>query len=290
MKLASRTFFCAIAITALFAGASCSSRVTPDRVTPKKVLRVAEPSALLQALIERNRGINSVQARGELGYRFTYGTKGYRGADVRLAVIKPGKVYARGSASGVGDLFILVSDGRKYWAEVPGDQEVYTGTLDPTRSLEAIRSREEEPELWRTFNPEILSEALLLDDLSIYKHRYFAILPEFYIIALLDDTADGRLVLRRQIWIEREGLTVRRHQVFNPSGELMTEAYLYQYEMVDGVELPRLYRIERYWEELSLNLELAVLTLNPDLDVSLFEYDEIPSGYRLIDIDAKEAK
>ena len=77
-----------------------------------------------------------------------------------------------------------------------------------------------------------------------------------------------------------------RHQVFGAAGEVVTDAYLYRYKNIDGVELPTLFRIERHWEELSLRLELDDITLNPEGDEELFRY-LVPSGFQVEDLDER---
>ena len=266
----------------------CSSRRTPEpKVVKEKVRLYANPAELLQKLVDRNSKIKTLRTSSAgIEFRFTDSTKGYRGADLLFAVKKAGKVYARASATGVGDIFTLISDGHKYWAEINRENEVYTGTPKDNVSLD----KPADGDVWEKFTPEILSQALLIDDLKEYSHSSFAIYPDFYIISLMDISPEGQMRLRRQIWFEREGLNVRRHSVYNETGEVLTEAYLYRYINVDGFELPTFYRIERQWEKISLRLTIDEYKLNSNLRDSLFEYDEVPQDYKLIDTDKREEK
>lgn len=282
----SRIFSILIAIiVALSLFTSCAPKVVPDRIKPRKNYLTADPDQLLQDLIARNKTIkciNSSDAR--FYYKFTYATRDYRDVEILFAAKNPEMIYIRGRMTGVGDVFRLMSDGSTYWAEVTRDNEVYTGKVANRRKVE----RKPDAELWESFDPSTLSEALLIDDLGVYKHRVIETLPDFYIISLLNEKADGGLVIRRRIWIEREGLKVRRHRIYNESGELVTEANLFKYITVDGIDLPTSYRIERYWEELSLKLELNDIKLNGSLKDSLFSYGDVPVDYKLIDLDKRE--
>ena len=223
-----------ILLTIAISLTACGPKIVPEREVPKKVYLSANPADLLNDLTERNRKISSIRtSKAELEYRYTFARRDFRGTGLRLALKKPGKVFASAAVAG-SDIFSLFSDGKRYWAEVDREKEVYTGSIDAKRVIEKNGERE----LWEGFNPMVLSEAFLLDDLSEYPKNSFAIQPDFYIIFLFDEGESGNFVLRRLIWIEREGLTVRRHQVYNEAGELMTEAWLHRYADVDGVQLP----------------------------------------------------
>ncbi len=267
-----------VASTAVFI-TSCPPKVVPDREQPRKVYLSATPEELLSRLAERNEAIAGLQARGKIEYRFTYSRRNYRGADIRFLFAKPNSVYMRGSARLIGTVFVLRSDGVRFWAEVPSEKKVYTGAVRSTPKLEG------KEEIWHGLNPAVLAEALLLDDLKKYR-AVCATFPNRYIITLLDDSAGGKLLIHRRIEFERESLRVVRHQVFGEGGEVVTDAYLYRYRDVDGVELPTLYRIERHWEELSLRLDLDEVKLNPDSDQELFRY-QVPAGFTVEDLDER---
>lgn len=267
---------------------SCAPKIVPDRVGERKVYLTADPADLLAKLQERNRAISTLRSsKGSLEYRFTYSTRGYRGTDINFAMEKPGKVYARGSMTGNSNLFVLKSDGERFWVEVPGDKEVYTGSVENQQRRRP--QHDNDSELWDGFNPTVLSEALLLDDLGRDQQPSFETWPNYYIIHLFDVKEDGSLVIRRSIWISREDLTVRRHRVFNEIGELLTEANLYRYVNVDGVELPQFFKIERPWEELSLELTLKDIKLNTELPENIFRY-EAPADFKIIDLDKRDTE
>ena len=285
MRKSSYFLLCILTFLASLALTSCAPKVVPDRVKPRKTYLTADPVKLLNDLIKRNEKIESIRSSNAIfKYRFTYSTRDYREVDVLFAAKNPEKIYIRGRVTGVGDVFRLMSNGENYWAEVTRDNEVYTGKVDNRRKVE----RKPDQELWESFDPSTLSEALLIDDLGVYKHRVIETLPDYYIISLLNEKADGGLVIRRRIWIERERLEIKRHRIYNESGELVTEANLFKYTDVDGIRLPTSYRIERYWEELSLRLELSDIKLNSNLRDSLFNYGEVPVDYKLIDLDKRE--
>ncbi|HUX07541.1 MAG TPA: hypothetical protein VMX35_09540 [Acidobacteriota bacterium] len=257
----------------------CPPKVVPDREQPRKIYLSATPDELLSRLAKRNQAITGLQARGKIAYRFTYSRRNYRDAEVRFLFVKPDHVYVRGSAHLVGTVFVLRSNGVRFWAEVPSDKKVYTGAVQSTPRLEG------KVEIWDGLNPAVLAEALLLDDLKNYR-TICATFPNRYIIDLLDDSSGGMLALRRRIEFERESLHIVRHQVFGEEGEVVTDAYLYRYRDVAGVEIPTLYRIERHWEELSLRLDLDEVKLNPDSDQELFRY-QVPAGFQVEDLDER---
>jgi len=267
-----------IAFTVFFITA-CPPKIIPERERPLVAYLSAEPEELIRTLAERNRSIKGLRARGTLKYRFNYGKRDYRGTDINLLFEKPGNVYVRGRARLVGTLFVLKSDGERFWAEVPRDKKVYTGTVRYAPRLEG------KEQIWEGLNPVVLAESLLLDDLSDYK-VVCATYPNRYIISLLQETSSGKLTLKREIEFERERLRVTRHVVFGEGGEVVTEAYLYRYEETAGVELPRLLVIRRHWEELNLRLEFEDVVLNPDANENLFRY-EVPQGFEVVDLDER---
>lgn len=251
----------------------CAPKIVPEREKPKPVYLSAEPEELLTALRERNAGLKGMQANGSLEYRFTYATKGYRGAGIRLQFRKPDKVYIRGRKGVVGTIFRLVTDGDKFFAENTRGKEVYVGSVQNSVSWD------DETEIWEGLHPSVLAEALLLDDL---KNDMFVCetFPGHYIIATYGQGPEGKLVTRRRIWIEREHLRVKRHQIFNENAEMTTEAVFSRYKEVDGVEIPNLIFIDRPWEELRMKLELKGVRLNPPINDELFIY-EIPEGFEV---------
>jgi outer membrane lipoprotein-sorting protein len=245
----------------------------------------AEPRELLEQLRERNRKISALRtSQAEFEYRLTNTTDPYDGTSLRFAVEKPGKVYARATATAVGDIFYLHTNGERYWVEDSRNDKLYTGTVDESQHLEMT----EADELWRNLTPSVLFEALLIDNLDDYSHSSFAIEPDFYIIFLFEENEGSGLTLRRQIWIERESLTVERHRVYNAFGELATEAFLYRYSEVDGIALPHYLRIERYWESISIKFTLEEIVLQEDLPDDLFNYDSPPADFEIIDLDKRE--
>lgn len=274
-------------LVGILALSACSSKRSERRPPEEKpeIRQVADPRELLEELISRNDAIDSLRTSyAEFEYRRTNTTNPYEGTEIRFAVEKPGKVYARASATAVGDIFFLHTNGRQFWVEATREEKLYTGTVGEERNLETAT----DDELYRYLTPNILLEALLIDDLANYAHTSFAIEPDFYIILMFDAGDDGSLILRRQVWIEREGLTVERHKVFNSFGELATEAFLYQYKKVDGHLLPHYLRIERNWESISIKFTLNEIVLNSDLPDELFEYGEPPAGFEVIALDKRE--
>jgi outer membrane lipoprotein-sorting protein len=267
--------------------AGCGSKRQDVRDLPPevKIRQTADPVKLLQTLQDRNKTINSLRtSSGEFEYRRTNTREPYEGTSIRFAVKKPGKVYARASATAVGDIFYLHTNGERYWVEATRENKLFSGSVNENE----IVSQTQSDDFWRNLTPSILFEALLIDNLDHYEHTSFAIEPDFYIIFLFERGGNSGLTLRRQIWIERENLTVERHRVFNRHGELTTEAFLYQYKSVDGISMPHYLRIERYWESISIKFTVEEFVLNSELSDELFEYDSPPAGFEIIDLDKRE--
>jgi len=269
-------------------GGGCSSRSPQQQAVGPEIAKVrldADPAELLQALQKRNAEIKTLRtSNAEFQYRFTNTKNPYDGTGIRFAVEKPGKLYARASATAVGDIFFLHSDGKRYWVEATREEKLYMGKVDDSRRMQVVT----EKDLWRNLTPQVLAEALLIDDLDGYDKASFAIEPDFYIISLFTSDDDGRLVPRRKIWVGREDLRVNRHKVFNQFGELTTEAFLYQYKSVDGVDLPHYFRIERHWESISIRFTLEDIVLNSELRPGLFIYDSPPANFEVIELDKRD--
>jgi outer membrane lipoprotein-sorting protein len=265
----------------------CSSRNPAERLRPKQIVyQKADPNELFLALKLRNEGISTLRsADAKIEYRKTDGVDGYTGVGLVMALKKPGKIYARGRATAVGTVFSMLSDGKNSWVELDREKVVYTAKVaEQTVSVEAQADKN----LWKRFTPDILIQALLIDDFSNYTKTVVETLPDFYIINLIDEQDDGELLLRRRIWFERENLTVRRHALFNNHGEMVSQANLHAYKTVNGIELPHFIRIEQRWEKLSIKLTLNDVRLNQELDDDFFEYDGAPSDYQVIDIDKRD--
>src|SRR5271166_1736066 len=184
--------------------------------------------------------------------------------------------------------FDMVSDGSRFKLSIPAKSKFYVGSAEVTHpssnTLENLR-------------PQVIYNALLLpqisnDEIAVFENDTETVVdlkikkpaeqPD-YVINIIR-RAGNDWYIDRKIIFERVKLTPHRQIIFNPKGEVVTQATYQVYKEVDGVSFPYVIEIERPQEEYTIRLTVEKLTINEPLRDDQFALQQ-PPGSQLVNLD-----
>ena len=180
--------------------------------------------------------------------------------------------------------FDMVSDGDEFSLYVPSRNRFIVGSSREGRrsesALENLRPQHIlNALLWEAPDPEL--EQAVLEVSSEGAMSY-------YIVHILRSDREGNLVLARNLWFERKNLSLERLQIFNPSGEEVTDARYFDYREFDGIPYPQKISIDRPQDRYGLELSVTKLEFNLPLGDEKFHLEQ-PPGAELRKLEASSA-
>ena len=102
----------------------------------------------------------------------------------------------------------------------------------------------------------------------------------YYIVHEVHELADGRLQLKRTIWISRLDLLIARQMIFDEAGDLLTDARYSQWHPYDNVPFPKHIEINRPRDEYAVVLDIVKMDINKAVRDDQFVLDQ-PEGTTL---------
>lgn len=277
-----RFLVAAVCLFLLFAASSCLARrrVITRNGAAKKQLQVADRAALLekvartyQAVRDLNATVDMTPALGSAEKSKITEYKDVRGyvlfrrpADIRIIGLFP---VVRNKA------FDMVSDADTFRLYIPVKNRFVTGrneivspspnrieNLRPQHFLEALLVR-----------PPRRDEEAVLQNLTDEESAH-------YVLHLLTRAPDGQLRPSRSIWFERGGLTLSRQIIFDPSGNILSDARYNEWHTWDGVPFPKQVEINRPRDEYAVVLSVVKMDLNKGVTDKQFVLEQ-PAGSTL---------
>lgn len=106
----------------------------------------------------------------------------------------------------------------------------------------------------------------------------------YYIVHLLREEG-GRLLLTRNIWFDRARLSIARQEIFDETGEIVSDSRYNDYDDVRGVAFPKKISVMRPKDEYGVALSVLKLQLNETLGDEKFALTQ-PPGTELLDLSA----
>jgi len=106
----------------------------------------------------------------------------------------------------------------------------------------------------------------------------------YYIVHLLREEG-GRLLLTRNIWFDRARLSIARQEIFDETGDIVSDSRYNDYEDVRGVAFPKKISVMRPKDEYGVALTVLKLQLNETLGDEKFALTQ-PPGTELLDLSA----
>jgi len=276
-------FFVAIVIILLLLY-SCSFRGVVLKPSPKPIsYKEASLQELLDLINERAQMINTLKASLGIDFRPT-SSRNYKSCKGRLLLEKPEKIRLKGYRSLLPTFFLLVSDGNSYWLSIPSKKKAYFGQVEDKVVSEDLTQED----IFLT--PSHIIDSLLLDEIELNDSRkaFLEILPEMYIINIIEIDAEGDIFSERRIWVEREDLNIHQHQWFDSKGRLISKVSFRQFKKVSGIKLPGLVFIHRPWEGVYIRLLFNNINLNAAIEPEAFKFSP-PKELNIINLSHREA-
>ena len=185
--------------------------------------------------------------------------------------------------------FDMVSDGNRFKLSVPAKSKFYVGSAEVTHpSSNPLENLRPQVIYNALFLPQIDSNdeiAVLENDTETVvdpKTKKLAEQPD-YVINIIRRSGNDWFIARKIIF-ERVKLTPHRQMIFDPKGEVVTQATYQVYKESNGVSFPYVIEIERPQEEYSIRLTVEKLTANEPLRDDQFALQQ-PPGSQLVNLD-----
>ncbi len=102
----------------------------------------------------------------------------------------------------------------------------------------------------------------------------------FYILHEVHPNGEGQLLLSRTIWIDRLELKIARQLIFDPSGNILTDARYADWKMYDNVPFPKHLEIDRPRDEYAVIIDVVKMDINKGVPEDLFTLPQ-PEGSKL---------
>lgn len=172
--------------------------------------------------------------------------------------------------------FDMASDGTDFRLYLPGKNLFLTGrneivapsrnkleNLRPEHILNALLVRPVD-----TANNKLLMENLTDEDAA------------YYILHEIRETPDGQLHLQRTIWFNRVNLQLARQLIFDPGGNILSDARYAQWKAYDNVPFPKHIEINRPHDEYGVVIDIVKMDINKGVSDDKFVLEQ-PEGTTL---------
>ena len=188
-------------------------------------------------------------------------------ADIRIIGLYP---VVRNKA------FDMVSTGPQFKLYIPAKNRFVVGSNQPSPpSVNKIEN----------LRPQHFLDALLVRPLDPRTEK--AVLENFtdednavYILDFLSQKPDGRLLLDRSVWFDRIKLQMVRQLIFDPDGNILTDARYSNWQTYDGVPFPQHIEINRPRDEYAVVLSVVKMDINKGVSSAQFVLEQ-PEGTTL---------
>jgi outer membrane lipoprotein-sorting protein len=276
-RVGPRNAVAVLCVLLLAGSAGCATAPAAAPAVPFRAPRAASLDEVLAAYEAFCNELQTLSASGDLEVRDLRAGKSRR-MGVRLLAGRDGRLYVKGSVAVVTALE-LVSDGRRFWFQVPSKKTVWTGET----GAEGAQA-EAEGVSYRALRPEDVTTSLLPEPLAAGDGEALTMEAdrETFSIAV---AAAGRGLTRRRIWLDRETLRPVRLRRFDRNGDVETEARLGAWK--DGG--PRRIEISRPLQGYEALLELERVDRNPALPDRAFA-PRTPQGYKVIEVEDEDGR
>jgi Domain of unknown function (DUF4292) len=101
-----------------------------------------------------------------------------------------------------------------------------------------------------------------------------------YVLHLVHVQPDGALTPARSIWFNRVNLHMARQIIFDPAGNILTDARYSGWQNYDGVPFPKQIEINRPQDEYAVVLNVVKMDINRGVSAEKFVLEQ-PEGTQL---------
>jgi len=260
---------------------SCVARrrlITRNKSTPAQSLLTADKEWLLQRIDTQYQLLQTLNATVDMVPALGSVNKGkiteYK--DVRAYILfqKPAKFRIIGLYPVMRNkAFDMVSNGADFRLFVPSKNQFIVGENEPLAVPAANKLENLRPSIFLDallIRPTGPQESAVVEDLTDEDNAV-------YIVHILYHGADGQLHLARDVWFDRFQLQIMRQIIFNPTGEILTDARYSEWKGHDGVPFPRVMDINRPQDEYGVIITLVKADINKPIADEKFVLEQ-PEG------------
>lgn len=249
----------------------CAGSPIARPVAPLPAPRAASLQEVREAYDAFCRGLSTLNAKGDLDVRDTRTGKAQRLA-VRVVARSGGRLYLKGSVAVVTALE-AVSDGERFWLQVPSKKTVWTGPASGAPDSE----RQDAP--YYALRPGDVALALLPEPLETDSGEALLLEADRQAFSLTLARVEPPGVVRRRVSLGREDLQLRRSRSFNERGDLVSDVSFESWQS----GFPRRITIVRPMDGYVAAFALDSVRLNEPVPERAFA-PRVPEGYKLIEV------
>ena len=272
---------------------SCLARrrvITRNKATPTQSLLASDKTTLVQVVDTEYQTIQTLNATVDMVPAVGSVNKGkiteYK--DVRAFILfqKPAGIRIIGLYPVVRNkAFDMVSDGKEFRLYVPAKNEFIVGRNEPAEAPS--------PSKLENLRPSVFLDALLIQPPGPQESAVLEDLTDednaVYILHVLYNGSDGQQHLARNIWFSRLTLHMVRQIIFDPKGEILTDARYSDWKNYDGVLFPRVIDINRPQDEYGVVITVVKADINQTLARDKFVLEQ-PEGTVLRVLGSKQGQ
>lgn len=171
--------------------------------------------------------------------------------------------------------FDMVSDGKTFRLYIPAQNRFIVGSNELT-----VHSKSK----FENLRPQHFLEALLVQPVQPDEKVVFENFTDednaVYILHLVHTQPNGELVPHRSIWFNRLNLRIARQLIFDPAGNILTDARYSDWKDFDGVPFPKQIDINRPQDEYAVVLSVVKIEINRGVTDDKFGLEQ-PEGTQL---------
>lgn len=251
--------------------------ITRPGGAPKQGLRTANKAFLVNRIAQLYNSIHDFSATVDMTPALGSAEKSriteYK--DVRGYILfrKPSDIRIIGLYPVVRNkAFDMVSTGSQFQLYVPARNRFIVGPAEVTQPS---------PNKLENLRPQHFLEALLVRPVDPAREQ--AVLLNItdedqanYLLVLIEKGPSGQLRVGRSIWFNRLDLNMSRQLVFDPAGNILTDARYSQWQNWDGVPFPKHIEINRPQDEYGVVLSVIKMDINKGVSQDKFVLAQPP--------------
>jgi outer membrane lipoprotein-sorting protein len=252
--------------------AGCAKPKQAAPAAPLAPVRTASLDEVRTAYDSYCKALETLSVSGDLDVRDARTGKSQH-LGVRMLATRGGRLYLKGSVAVITALEV-VSNGDRFWFQVPSKKTVWTGRANDAPQSE----RADAP--YYALRPRDVTDAFFPEPLDPSEGEILVLEADRQAFSLtLAGRAASAAVARRRVWLNRETLEPMRTRSFDARGDLVSEVSLSGWR--DG--LPRQVVISRPSEGYTAAFELEKFDRNVKLPERAFE-PRTPAGYKVVEL------
>jgi hypothetical protein len=260
---------------------SCVARrrvITRSKTAPNQSLKTSNQSLLLGVVRTEYESIQDLNATVDMVPAVGSVNKGkiteYKDFLAYIFFKKPAEMRIIGLYPVVRNkAFDMVSNGTDFRLFVPSKNQFIEGRNEPAVAPS--------PKKIENLRPSVFLDALLIRPPDA---KEFAVLSDFtdednavYILHILYNGTDGQLHMARDIWFSRITLNIIRQVIFDPKGNILTDARYSDWKAYDGIPFPRVIDINRPQDEYGVVMTVVKADINKPIADNKFVLEQ-PEG------------